>query len=339
MNKPTAKSTSSLFGPASTASVARSTTAAPAPATGAPASAPTASELMPPPAAPAIFNPLSSTGVSPAPVAQSPFAGTTLGSGARKAQASGKAKKLGAKMFGDPEAPLKFDNFDFEEGVTAAASTGSPAAGQDSWGTWGDEAPSPAKSPAAKAAADDPWAQHDVGSSSLFAYDAPSLHAAAPVPALPPAPLAVPQGPPTESSFGGFGRAGANDLSATNGNSSMLGAENGGGDAYGSLARNKYANATALGSFDFAALPAAAPTQVELQMDRDKWMEKYASAGAISSADLMEGPTSPSSSLARKMAESGLGAATVTLGGAKKLGGMAATWLNNRAARLNDDQM
>lgn len=93
-------------------------------------------------------------------------------------------------------------------------------------------------------------------------------------------------------------------------------------DPYGSIARDKYAFATALGSQDFDRQPEPQPAAEETpEMDREKWLERYAGSSAISSEEFNYPNGSQESGVAKKLAGASLEAG-------KKLTGYAASWLN-----------
>jgi len=108
-------------------------------------------------------------------------------------------------------------------------------------------------------------------------------------------------------------------------------------------ARNQFSNASAISSADFMPAHSAATVSAEqggagetdangLTREQRLLMERYANAGAISSADLAGDGEANEAGLARKMAGAGVNAAfsatSATFGGAKKLGGYAASWLS-----------
>jgi len=263
----------------------------------------------------AVFSPLGPT----QPRASSTGVALKMGSGAKVV-----SKKLGAsRVIREPtassEQAMSFDDFDFDnspqmrktdvahKGPVAASANKVHDEADDGWG-WADGASS-AKTVAptpSQPAVDDPWGEPRSGTSSLFAYEAPSLHAA-PV-AAPPARRA--RSPPRHQP----------EASAET--------QTGKDDVYGFAAREKYSNATAIGSSDFDQPPdktAEEDEDLSPERDREKWLERFAGSTAISSADLMDDEGAHNSGLARKMASSGYEAT-------KKLGGYAASyassWLN-----------
>eukprot|EP00308_Calcidiscus_leptoporus_P011685 CAMPEP_0119356088 /NCGR_PEP_ID=MMETSP1334-20130426/4793_1 /TAXON_ID=127549 /ORGANISM="Calcidiscus leptoporus, Strain RCC1130" /LENGTH=753 /DNA_ID=CAMNT_0007370055 /DNA_START=37 /DNA_END=2298 /DNA_ORIENTATION=+ len=280
--------------PMRAAAPAAAATATPTPtAAAATATTPTAAAATATPTPTAEQGPVS----QPPPVLFSPLQPPSSASGlsklstARKPAGSTKAKRLGvARSHADtPNAAVHFDDFEMstDELEPPVGSGGNSAGGADAeWG-WADARPvvkqEPPRRPDPIDADDDPWSERP--SSSLFAYDAPSLHAArvaAPAPAPAPAPTAalVPAPVPAD---------------VTNGN------------RYGFMARDKYANATALSSshFDPDPEPAAAPADTAL-MSSEELLATFANASSISSAQLQEGGAAPQTSLARKMTETGL---------------------------------
>jgi len=122
---------------------------------------------------------------------------------------------------------------------------------------------------------DDPWAERV--SSSLFSYDAPSLHAApAPAPSKPAAKPAAAPAPASSPFASSLSTPAAADLSE----------RSGGSNGTGCVARTKYANATALSAADFYEAAPKAEEPGSRQMERDEWMAAFANSTAISSSDL-----------------------------------------------------
>ena len=175
-------------------------------------------------------------------------------------------------------------------------------------------------------------------SSSLFAYEAPALHAPPPPPPPPAAALAVPVESAAEPTDEWDPSKGSARAGAQFGRSDLLGSSDYNLGGSNLIARNRYAHATALSLTDFTSHNAGVAAATELE--REAFMCKYASAGAISSAELREGPQSPGSrvALASKLAETGLDAAALALDNARQFGGKAASWLKERAAKLNEDR-
>lgn len=249
------------------------------------------------PAPAAAFNPLG--GSAPA---SSPFLN---GGPAKSAVKAGgvHAKRLGASRAPNV-APAGFGDYGFDEAKVAPAPPARKPGTDWGWGNALQDDPPPA-APVPLPTQADPW-DAPAMRSSLFAYDAPSLHAAAvapPVPARQPKPK--PEMPKPPQTWGGldFGVE-----SSTN---------TAGGDF---SARSKYPGATALSSADFLQQAASAPTSVPAQdamMEREVWMERFAGASALGSSDL-RAEQEQQSGLARKFAETSLGAAA---GAGRKIGG------------------
>ena len=194
--------------------------------------------------------------------------------GARKGATTSKfgAKKLGASRAAP--STQTFDDFD-DDPPDPTDISGEKAVEKDpdDWGSSWDapSAPSP-KPPSPKKSADDPWAAPVSITSSMFSYDAPSLHAEKAAPASKPK-----TAPPREElswseeqprdEFAGFGAPAVPDY------------------------LSKYATATAIGSADLPQTrdeeeaPVRQPTP---ELDRDAWLEKYAGATAIGSDMLNE---------------------------------------------------
>uniref|UniRef100_A0A7S0L849 Arf-GAP domain-containing protein n=1 Tax=Coccolithus braarudii TaxID=221442 RepID=A0A7S0L849_9EUKA len=135
-----------------------------------PALTPSAAELESKPA-PMLFNPLQATCAGSA----------SKLSVARKQPAATKAKRLGGgRMQADaPNATLQFDDFDMNAVEPESAASIDAAGDVEADWSWADsksnvKAQAPPTFDAASDA-DDPWAERP--SSSLFAYEAPSLHA------------------------------------------------------------------------------------------------------------------------------------------------------------------
>lgn len=296
---PAASGTNSLFRtsrtPAATPSAAPPKPApvrAEAPVIAAPVASP-----APAPAAP--FNPLS--------IAASPFSNDMPLKPTAKAGGV-HAKRLGASR-APAMAPAGFGDFGFDEAEPVptssgpARTTGPTVAGAD-WG-WGnaleDEPPPVAPVPLPAA---DPW-DAPAMRSSLFAYDAPSLHAAAaaaPAPAPQPKPKPEVLRPP--QTWGGMDFT----VEDTNAGAAQF------------VSRSTYPGATALLSADFAQQAAVAPSTVpdhEAMMDREVWLERFAGASALGSADLRV-EQEQQGGLVRKLAETSIGAAA---GAGKKIGG------------------
>ena len=261
--------------------------------------------------APAVAANGSSNGSTPAEAETTPVmtAPTNLFASQISAAKGAGSKKLGAsRVTATPAAAAKADSFgDFDFGEDEASPEGKRPAGggnggngakafnssNDDWG-WDGTSPQKPKEPEPEPVVDDPWA--DVGKgigSSMFAYDCSSLHAAT-APSSPPAQEASkpkpkkslfdepePQSKDDSQGFGGFGA---------------------GGDPYQSLARDKFANATAISSSSFqAAAPPPALEAVdpaikaaEEAAEKERRLQELGLSGAsgFGSSDL-EGPTSP----------------------------------------------
>jgi len=259
-----------------------------------------------PPAVPAVAAPLAAVEpVAAAPVFNPLGGGAAVSPFGASAPAKPKAtaKRLGARV--QPAAPLGFDDFGFDADDSPARANGTAGRAKSGGADWGwggaldDEPPPLAAAPPPAPA--DPW-DEPRARSSLFAYDAPALHAAAAAPA--PAPRAEPPRPETPTppqTWGGMDFGPARD-----------------GDASDYVARSKYAGASALSSADFAPEPLSVPTAEEAVLDREVWLERYAGATAIASSDLRAGEETSPGGLARKLADSGLGAAA---GAGRRIGG------------------
>jgi len=241
------------------------------------------------------FNPLGDG------VGTSPFSGSYSKPAAKAAGMQ--AKRLGASRVASTQ-PVSFDDFSFDNPRTRDGSLSpAPKTEDGGWG-WGnaldDEPPPVAVEPPRTV---DPW-DTPATRSSLFAYEAPSLHAAAapsPLAANPEPPKPEPPQPP--QTWGGMTFGEENNAAA---------------DGY--CARSKYPGATALSSADFApptSTSSATDQSDDAILDREVWLERFAGATAIGSADL-RAEQAAQSGLARKLAETGLGAAA---GAGRKIGG------------------